>query len=235
MLPQYRPAPWGPHEFDQPGVEPDADPRLREALARRDAWTEPRRQLPAPAQVQDPPARRPVASPRPAASADDPELIAQRARAAAPQNEDLIREALANRGRPYVWGGASRGGFDCSGFMLYLYKRMRGINLPHSASAQMRMGRHVERHELQPGDLVFFAGSRRAIGHVGMYIGDNKIIHAANHKRDVRIDTLTGYYDRRYRGARRLSPTPIRIPSDELRNLAPRMGDGSVPPEMDAD
>jgi cell wall-associated NlpC family hydrolase len=117
--------------------------------------------------------------------------------------------------------------------MLYLYKRMRGINLPHSAAAQSRLGKYVAREELQPGDLVFFAGSRKAIGHVGMYIGENRIVHAANHVKNVRIDTLTGYYDRRYRGARRLTPTPFRIPADELRQLDPIQGDGSQPPAVD--
>ena len=227
---------------DQPGAEAEPDEAVREALARRRAWTGSRRPLSSspPAKVQDPPAERKVAkaAPRPARkvrsqmqsqAVASSELLAT-AVAARPDNEDLIREALSNRGRPYVWGGSSRGGFDCSGFMLYLYKRMRGINLPHSAAAQSRLGKPVAREDLQPGDLVFFAGSRKAIGHVGMYIGENRIVHAANHVKNVRIDTLTGYYDRRYRGARRLTPTPFRIPANELQQLDPITGDGSEPP-----
>jgi cell wall-associated NlpC family hydrolase len=137
-------------------------------------------------------------------------------------NEDLIREALAHRGKPYIWGGASRGGFDCSGLVLYVFRKKRGMMLPHSASAQARMGNPVAREDLQPGDVVFFAGTyRRGISHVGIYIGDNKMIHAANQRRDVRIDSLDGYYGRKYWGARRLTKTPVHFSPEELQELAP--------------
>lgn len=128
-------------------------------------------------------------------------------------NEDMIREALAHRGARYVWGGASRGGFDCSGFALYVYERTRGIKLPHSAAAQMKHGTPVARKDLRPGDLVFFFG-RGTIGHVGIYIGRNRFVHAASHKGQVRTDALEGYYHQRYAGARRLSPAP-EFASDE--------------------
>ena len=144
-------------------------------------------------------------------------------------NADLIREALSNRGRPYVWGGASRGGFDCSGFVLYVFKKMRGVNLPHSSSMQSRMGSPVGREELQPGDLVFFTGGRRGISHVAIYIGNNTIVHAANHKHHVRLDTLTGYYDRRYHSARRVTPAPIRFSPQDLQEL---LQDSSEPPPV---
>ncbi|MGV3720708.1 MAG: C40 family peptidase [Actinomycetota bacterium] len=135
-------------------------------------------------------------------------------------NEDLIREALRNRGQPYVWGGASRGGFDCSGFMCYLFARQRNIKLPHSASAQARMGTPVSADNLEAGDLVFFSTYRRGISHVGMYVGDGKFIHAANSRRDVRIDTLkSGYYAKRLKAARRLAPSPIRLSPTELEAL----------------
>ena len=127
-----------------------------------------------------------------------------------PDNDDLIREALRNRGVRYVWGGASRGGFDCSGLVCYVFRKQRGMQLPHSASAQARLGTPVHREDLQPGDLVFFSTYRPGISHVGIYIGDNRFIHAANRRSDVRTDRLSGYFGRRLKAARRISraPTP---------------------------
>src|SRR5262249_39047890 len=79
--------------------------------------------------------------------------------------------------------------------------------LPHSASRQARLGQKVARNELQEGDLVFFHTYRRGISHVGIYIGGNRFVHAANTRRRVRVDTLTGYYVKRYVTARRLTRT----------------------------
>jgi cell wall-associated NlpC family hydrolase len=119
-------------------------------------------------------------------------------------NSDLVMAALAARGIRYRWGGASRGGFDCSGFTRYLFKELRGVTLPHSASRQARIGEKVPREALKEGDLVFFSTYRRGISHVGIYIGGNRFVHAANRRKDVRVDTLTGYYGRRYKTARRI-------------------------------
>ncbi len=128
-------------------------------------------------------------------------------------NEDLIQVALASRGIPYRWGGTTRRGFDCSGFTRYVYLTQRGIELPHSASGQARYGQRVAREALQPGDLVFFQTYRRSISHVGIYIGDNKFVHAANSRSDVRVDTLaSGYYERRYVTGRRLTLTSAQAP-----------------------
>jgi hypothetical protein len=118
-------------------------------------------------------------------------------------NGDLVVEALAARGIRYRWGGASRGGFDCSGFTRYLYARLRGIRLPHSASRQARHGDKVGRDALKAGDLVFFRTYRRGISHVGIYVGGNRFVHAANRRKDVRVDELKGYYAKRYVTARR--------------------------------
>jgi hypothetical protein len=118
-------------------------------------------------------------------------------------NRDLVLEALAARGIRYRWGGSSRGGFDCSGFTRYLYSRMRGVLLPHSASRQARYGEKVTRDTLQAGDLVFFRTRRRGISHVGVYIGGNRFVHAANRRKHVRVDELKGYYAKRFVTARR--------------------------------
>lgn len=146
-------------------------------------------------------------------------------------NEDLIREALRNRGQPYVWGGASRGGFDCSGLIVYLFRKQRGMVLPHSASAQARLGTPVAFDALQPGDLVFFHTYKAGISHVGVYIGDNHFIHAANRRLDVRIDTLSGYYAQRLRAARRLTSTPLRFTPKDLDEFL--KDQGSEPPPAD--
>jgi len=127
-------------------------------------------------------------------------------------NQDLVREALAARGIRYRWGGASRGGFDCSGLIRFLYGRVRGIDLPHRASRQARYGQKVARSELREGDLVFFRTRRGRIGHVGIYIGGNRFVHAPNRRKRVKVDTLTGYYSRRYATARRLVPVGQPLP-----------------------
>jgi len=116
----------------------------------------------------------------------------------------LVQTALACRGIRYSRGGTSRGGFDCSGFTRYVFAKY-GVSLPHSSAAQARMGTPVPRSELRPGDLVFFQTNRRGISHVGIYIGDNRFVHAATHGRGVTVDSLhSSYYASRYRGARRV-------------------------------
>lgn len=85
-----------------------------------------------------------------------------------------VNTALAQRGKPYVWAAAGPGSFDCSGLMLFAY-RAAGINLPHSAAGQARLGRAVSMSELAPGDLVFYYSP---ISHVGMYIGNGQIVNA---------------------------------------------------------
>jgi cell wall-associated NlpC family hydrolase len=206
-----------------------ADAAVLEALARRKNWTDPRSSLVNPVKVKDPAGDRRtepvVAAARPKAvpsTSNRSEIRTIRASEPVQRttNEDLIREALRNRGARYVWGGASRGGFDCSGFMCYIFARQRGVKLPHSASAQARLGSPVSSSSLQPGDLVFFSTYRPGISHVGMYLGDGRFIHAANSRRDVRIDTLTeGYYAHRLKAARRITSDPLRLTPAEIRAI----------------
>lgn len=111
-------------------------------------------------------------------------------------------------GYRYVYGGSTpKGGFDCSGLTMYVYKQF-GINLPHSATAQSKIGTKVEKSNIQPGDLVFFSDYRtyKGIGHVGIYIGDNKFVHASTEKTGVITSSLTsGSYVKRYVTATRLT------------------------------
>jgi cell wall-associated NlpC family hydrolase len=108
-------------------------------------------------------------------------------------------------GTPYVWGGESPGGFDCSGLLQFVWARM-GIKIPRTSQQQFSSGRSVGRGQLQPGDAVFFSGSdgsRGAPGHVGMYIGGGRFIEAPHTGSTVRIANLNGYPG--YVGARRFS------------------------------
>jgi cell wall-associated NlpC family hydrolase len=120
-------------------------------------------------------------------------------------SNDVVRTAIAYRGTPYHYGGTGRGGFDCSGFTSYIYRKS-GVSLPHNAAAQYSQGSKVAKSELKPGDLVFFHCGRRGISHVGIFVGNGKFVHASSpHSGGVRVDSLeAGYYKSTFRGARRI-------------------------------
>jgi peptidoglycan DL-endopeptidase CwlO len=111
----------------------------------------------------------------------------------------VVGIAMQYLGVPYVYGGASPSGFDCSGFIMYVYAQV-GVSLPHNAAAQYAYGTPVDRSQLQPGDLVFFNG----LGHAGIYVGGGSFIHAPHTGDVVKISSLSGWYDGTYVGARRL-------------------------------
>jgi cell wall-associated NlpC family hydrolase len=115
----------------------------------------------------------------------------------------VVDYAKRFRGVRYVYGGTSpRSGFDCSGFVRFVYAHF-GVPLAHSSYAQFGLGRRVGRASLRPGDLVFFDG----LGHVGIYIGNGRFIHAPHTGTRVRVETLGGWYSSRFDGARRLRTT----------------------------
>lgn len=121
--------------------------------------------------------------------------------------EQIIAKAKQFVGASYVRGSASPSrGFDCSGFVHYIHKAVLGVSLPRSSDTQFRRGQPVSRSDLAPGDVVFFENTyKHGISHVGLYIGNNQFIHAANSRRGVRIDSLdSSYYAPRYAGARRM-------------------------------
>lgn len=124
---------------------------------------------------------------------------------------DVVEIAMQYLGTPYVYGGSSAKGFDCSGFTMYVFNQL-GYSLPHSATSQWNnSGTYVERSDLQPGDLVLFCDPSRSNGkacsHVGIYIGDNEFIHASSSTggKCVRTDSLgANYYSKYYVGAKRV-------------------------------
>lgn len=122
-------------------------------------------------------------------------------------SQAILREARQFLGLPYLWGGTSSDGFDCSGFMFRLYQS-QGISIPRNASEQAKAGIAVAKENLCPGDLLFFARDNCAekIHHVGMFIGEGLMIHSPNSQSVVRIEPFeTGIYGEEYWGARRFS------------------------------
>ena len=119
--------------------------------------------------------------------------------------KQIVATAKQYLGTPYVYGGASPKGFDCSGLVYYVYGQY-GYSLQRGAGSQYRTdGKHVDKDELQPGDLVFFSDNVDPIGHVGMYIGDGQFIHASTGKGQVIITDLDSYYyAEHYTGAKRI-------------------------------
>jgi cell wall-associated NlpC family hydrolase len=117
-----------------------------------------------------------------------------------PLGKRVVDYAKRFRGIRYVYGGTSpRSGFDCSGFVRFVYSHF-GVSLAHSSYAQFATGRRVTRWALKPGDLVFFHG----LGHVGIYVGNGRFIHAPHSGTRVRIESMRGWYGSRFDGARRV-------------------------------
>ena len=117
------------------------------------------------------------------------------------KGSEVLAYAMKFVGYPYVYGGSSPSGFDCSGFTSYVYKHF-GVSLSRTAAGQYSNGTAVSRANLQVGDLVMFGSP---INHVGIYAGGGRIVHAANPSRGVTTDTInSGYYNTHYVGARRI-------------------------------
>jgi len=121
--------------------------------------------------------------------------------------QDLASAALDLIGIRYKWGGNSpETGLDCSGLVRYVFQQVTGVTLPRTAKDMSRVGTQVAVSDLQPGDLVFFNTRRFAFSHVGIYLGDNRFIHAPRRGRDVEIATLdSGFWQQRFNGARRMA------------------------------
>jgi len=119
----------------------------------------------------------------------------------------LLDYAKFFKGGKYVWGGTTPKGFDCSGYVQYLYKKS-GVNLPRTAWAQSKQGMPVDKSHLQEGDLLFFLTDKKRgipVTHVGIYLGNGEMIHAASTKKGIIISPIThGHYANTFVSARRV-------------------------------
>lgn len=117
----------------------------------------------------------------------------------------LSGTALSLRGAPYRPGGGDPGGFDCSGFVQYVY-RQHGVPMPREVREQFRVGKTIGRDRLQPGDLVFFSTVAPGASHVGIVIGGDQFVHAPSERGVVRVESLSSqYWASRFVGAKRVS------------------------------
>ena len=119
---------------------------------------------------------------------------------------ELVMQAMGLLGVPYKLGGTSEEkGFDCSGFVRYMFEKSVGLVLPRRAEEQAKVTEEISRSELKPGDLVFFNTLKRTFSHVGIYVGDGKFIHAPRPGKAVRVDDMReAYWQQRFNGARRV-------------------------------
>lgn len=120
--------------------------------------------------------------------------------------QEIMMNALSHTGIKYRYGGKSpETGFDCSGFVRYVFSEAASIALPHNARAISQVGKIISAEELQPGDLVFFNTMKSAFSHVGIYMGNNRFIHSPSSGGGVHVvDMNSAYWSKRFDGARRI-------------------------------
>lgn len=135
----------------------------------------------------------------PVPTEDNPENWTGRAR-------EVLVNALSLTGVRYKYGGNSpETGFDCSGFVRYVFKQATSLTLPRSALAISQLGKTIPKDELQPGDLVFFNTLKSTFSHVGIYLGNNRFIHSPSSGGQVRVENMQdGYWAKRFNGAQRI-------------------------------
>lgn len=119
---------------------------------------------------------------------------------------ELAIHAMGMIGIRYKYGGnAPESGLDCSGLVRYLFKEVWETELPRTSEEMSQVGEHIDVQNMQPGDLVFYNTLKRAFSHVGIYLGDNKFIHAPSSGGQIRIESMdVNYWKARFNGARRI-------------------------------
>jgi cell wall-associated NlpC family hydrolase len=134
--------------------------------------------------------------------AEQPDFLQQAGNAM----QDVLMGALSLSGTPYKFGGNSpETGFDCSGFVRYVFSQAANLTLPHGARAISQLGKSIPVEQLQPGDLVFFNTLKHAFSHVGIYLGDGRFIHAPSKGGGVHVVSMNDdYWAKRFNGARRI-------------------------------
>ena len=120
---------------------------------------------------------------------------------------ELVIQALALIGVNYKYGGNTPDdGLDCSGLVSHVFREVTGLVLPRDSQAMSKVGDKINKTELQPGDLVFFNTRRQPFSHVGIYIGEQRFVHAPSRGGEVEISDLhSRYWQKRYNGARRVN------------------------------
>lgn len=117
--------------------------------------------------------------------------------------DEIVKSARSFIGVPYLWGGNTQDGLDCSGFTVAVY-RLNGLSLPRSSREQYEAGSPVDRAGLKQGDLVFFSIAKKgSVSHVGVYIGDGQFVHAPGRGKTICVSSLKGFYLRTYAGGRK--------------------------------
>lgn len=134
------------------------------------------------------------------------ELISENLKKNSDVKEDIRKQitdfALTYLNTPYIWGSTGPKSFDCSGFVNYVYKEIATVQLPRTSYNIAKLKNKVEKDDLQIGDIIYFKTTKKKrISHVGIYIGDNKFVHASSAKKKVVISKIEGFYKRAYRGA----------------------------------
>ncbi|MCL5256843.1 MAG: C40 family peptidase [Chloroflexi bacterium] len=144
---------------------------------------------------EETPAPEPTATPT-------PEPTAAPAPTDGSAGEKIVEIAKRYIGTPYVWGGTTPAGFDCSGFVYYVYKQA-GVPIPRDIYGQLAAGRRIDRNNLMPGDIVFFQNTYKAgLSHVGIYVGGGNFIEAVTFGVPLKISALwSSYYAAHYYGA----------------------------------
>ncbi|MBQ7817508.1 MAG: C40 family peptidase [Oscillospiraceae bacterium] len=132
-----------------------------------------------------------------------PSAAALKGYSAKPTASAIIATAKKYIGVPYVWGGSTPNGFDCSGFVQYVFNA-HGITLPRTSKQQYGVGTSVSKSNLKPGDLVFFNTEGSGVSHLGIFIGNNQFIHASTSKGVVISSLSNTYWAPRYYGAKRI-------------------------------
>jgi len=119
---------------------------------------------------------------------------------------EVLMNAMSLTGIRYKYGGNSpESGFDCSGFVRYVYQQASNLTLPHGARAISQLGQTIPKGQLQPGDLVFFNTLKSTFSHVGIYLGNNRFIHSPSSGGGVRVENMQdSYWQKRFNGAQRI-------------------------------
>lgn len=147
--------------------------------------------------------------------------------------EEVSIQAMSLVGTPYRYGGNTPdSGFDCSGLVRYVVLRAANVNLPRTTEAMGDRGVSLERSQVASGDLVFFNTTGRANSHVGVYVGQNRFVHAPSTGGTVRLEDMSkSYWASRYNGARRVASGINQAPA----SIAPPAAPAAPPPPVDDD